>query len=257
MAETGSSVLVFGRRTGEPVVLKVVKHPGDEWLSGAVLSAFRGKGVVRVFDYADGALLLERLSPGESLAGLALSGDDTGATEILADVIGRMSPAETVDGFPSVEDWGRGFERYKASAATGIPGQLLDEARDVYFELCRSQSHVRLLHGDLHQGNVLLDSERGWLAIDPKGVIGEPEYEVGAALRNPLERPDLFLQRLAIRRRVDLFSARLDLDPGRMLAWSFAQAVLSAIWALEDGLALDSHPWLAFAAVVRDLRPFL
>jgi streptomycin 6-kinase len=53
--------------------------------------------------------------------------------------------------------------------------------------LCSSQRYRRLLHGDLHHGNVLHDSERGWVAIDPKGVLGEPEYEIGVALRNPIE----------------------------------------------------------------------
>ena len=42
-----------------------------------------------------------------------------------------------------------------------------------------------LLHGDLQHYNVLLDKDRGWVAIDPKGVVGELEYEVGALLRNP------------------------------------------------------------------------
>ena len=32
--------------------------------------------------------------------------------------------------------------------------------------------------------NVRFDSGRGWLAIDPKGVFGELEYEVGAVVRN-------------------------------------------------------------------------
>jgi streptomycin 6-kinase len=81
MAETESSVLVFGRRDDQPVVVKVVKRVGDEWQSGAVLQAFEGNGVVRVFDYTDGALLLERLSPGNSLVSMALTGNDEQATE--------------------------------------------------------------------------------------------------------------------------------------------------------------------------------
>jgi streptomycin 6-kinase len=40
---------------------------------------------------------------------------------------------------------------------------------------------------DLHHYNVLSDSGRGWLAIDPKGLVGEVEYEVGAAIRNPID----------------------------------------------------------------------
>jgi hypothetical protein len=31
-----------------------------------------------------------------------------------------------------------------------------------------------------------------WIAVDPKGVIGEIEYEIGASLRNPYENPEIF-----------------------------------------------------------------
>ncbi len=79
------------------------------------------------------------------------------------------------------------------------------------------------------------------LAIDPKGVLGELEYEVGAALRNPCENPGLFASPARIETRIARFEAELKLDPDRMLAWGFAQAILSAIWTVEDGSAIDSE----------------
>jgi streptomycin 6-kinase len=254
MAETESSVLAFGRRDQQRVVLKVIKQPGDEWRSGAVLQAFDGKGTVRIFDYVDGALLLERVSPGTSLVSATLNGGDDEATEVLADVIGRMSPREVTSVVPTVEDWSQGFDRYDASANRPLPGRLVDQARTVYVQLCRSQSRRRLLHGDLHHGNVLLDAERGWLAIDPKGVVGEPEYEIGAALRNPIERPAWFLSPATITARLDRFADRLHLNRERMVRWAFAQAVLSAVWAVEDGLRVDGrHPWLELARTLHGL----
>lgn len=112
----------------------------------------------------------------------------------------------------------------------------------------------RLLHGDLQHYNVLFDSDCGWLAIDPKGVVGEVEYEVGAVLRNPFERPELFLSRPTIERRLEQFTTRLDLDYQRALAWGFAQAVLSAIWEIEDGFAVDTtNPALRLAEVIRPM----
>jgi streptomycin 6-kinase len=93
----------------------------------------------------------------------------------------------------------------------------------------------------LQHYNVLLDSNRGWLAIDPKGVLGELEYEIGAALRNPFERPELFLAQPVIKRRVRQFANHLSLDYERTLKWAFAQAVLSAIWLIEDGFEIDEE----------------
>jgi streptomycin 6-kinase len=255
MAETQSSVLAFGRRGDQPVVVKVVKHPGDEWLSGAALQAFDGYGTVRVFEYFDGALLLERLNPGDSLTGMVHDRRDKEATDVLADVIGRMSPSRSFANMPTVEDWGRGFERHEARANSEIPKPLLDSARRVYFELSATQGARRLLHGDLHHDNILLDRDRGWLAIDPKGVVGESEYEVGAALRNPYERPELFTEPSTITSRVERFQRELCLDGERILAWAFAQAVLSAIWAIEDGCVVGpDNAWLALA---NNIRPML
>jgi streptomycin 6-kinase len=71
----------------QPVVLKVIKHKGDEWRSGEILEAFNGNGVARVYEWAPGAVLLERLSPGNSLVELTLNGRDEEATDILAAVI--------------------------------------------------------------------------------------------------------------------------------------------------------------------------
>jgi len=156
---------------------------------------------------------------------------------------------------PRVEQWAGGFERYAASGDGQIPKDLLDAGRGAYAELCGSQSRTRLLHGDLHHYNVLFDSQRGWLAIDPKGVIGELEYEVGAALRNPYEKPELLAEPSTIAKRIDSFASRLNLDAGRVLAWAFGQAVLSAAWAVEDGFAIG--PTSAPIALANAIRPML
>ena len=237
--ETGSSLIAFGRRGAEPVVLKVVKRPGDEWRVGEVVSAFGARGVVRALDYGDGAALLERIVPGTGLVALSRTGHDGAATEVLADVIAAMAPNAAPPWCPTVREWGRGFARYVERGAAQIPAALVDRASDLYAELCETQGPTRLLHGDLQHYNVLRDHERGWLAIDPKGVVGEVEYEVGALLRNPAELPDTLTSPTIIERRIGTLSSRLGLDAERVLRWAFAQAVLSAIWLVEDGYAVD------------------
>jgi streptomycin 6-kinase len=249
--ETETSILVFGKRANQPIVLKVLRAAGDEWHSGEVLKAFNGNGSVRVYEHTDGAVLLERVMTGDPLANLVLSDRDDEATEILAGVIQTMGspapPARSV----TVEEWARGFEHYLASSDNRIPRALVYKARECYLQLSASQSKRRLLHGDLHHDNILFDAARGWLAIDPKGVVGETEYEIGAALRNPVGRPDLFTQPDTIRRRIERFAETLHLDAGRILRWAFAQAVLSAIWTWEDGFDIDNmDPVLELARVI-------
>ncbi len=256
--ETTGSMLGFGLCHGEPVVLKIIKQPGDEWHSGDVLRAFDGSGVVRVYESGEGAVLLERCQPGNDLVELVRRGDDDGATEILARVIRLMSHHHAPPSCPTVHDWARGFDRYLNSQNKQIPTPVVMEARELYQKLASSQRNSMLLHGDLHHYNVLLDAERGWVAIDPKGVVGEMEYEIGAILRNPIEYPDLLTLPKTIDRRLDLLVSSLNLDYQRTVAWSYAQAVLSAVWEIEDSgdLSSDSsalrlahalRPWSATA----------
>jgi streptomycin 6-kinase len=246
--ETNGSVLAFGRCDSQSLVLKLAKRQSDEWMAGDVLAAFDGRGAVRVYERGEGMTLMERARPGHSLVETTVNGADDKATAVLAATIKAMAPGPSPKCVPTVEDWGRGFDRYVASGDWQIPGTLLSKARRMHRDLCRSQRSLRLLHGDLHHNNVLFDQERGWLAIDPKGVVGELEYEVGAALRNPLERPDLFADSVVIQRRVDTFSEALGLCAARILAWAFAQAVLSVVWAIEDDPTTPAaHPSLRLA----------
>ena len=249
--ETQTSVISYVSRDGQRLVLKLVKQEGDEWLSGEVLEAFDGKGVVRVYEHTGGAMLLERLQPGTSLVNMAVNGRDEEATEILAGVMERMATNEIPDACPTVTTWGKGLERYLAGDDEQIPRRLVESARQVFADLGSSQSRPRLLHGDFHHYNVLFDSTRGWVAIDPKGVIGELEYEIGAVLRNPIEQPGLFLARPVIERRLRQFTNQLDLNHARTLRWAFAQAVLSAIWYVEDGFEVDAmNPPLRLAEIL-------
>jgi streptomycin 6-kinase len=258
--ETESSLIAFGRQNNQPVVLKIIKQPGDEWNCGTILEAFNGNGFVRAYEHAPGAVLMERLMPGGSLADLSLNGRDAEAFEILADVLARMFSVEVsnlhanLTQFPTVADWAKAFDRYVASSDRQIPKTLVQAGRDVFLELCASQQQPRLLHGDLHHYNVLFDSDRSWLAIDPKGVFGELEYEVGAVMRNPAESLPLFLSSSAIERRLEQLATRLSLNYERALRWTFAQAVLSAIWSVEDGDAVDAtNTALRLTEVIRPM----
>jgi streptomycin 6-kinase len=254
--ETASSVVAFGRRGDRPVVLKVLHQPGDEWRCGEVLEAFGGRGVVRAYEHVGGAVLLERLDPGTPLARVALDGRDDEAAAILAGVVARMAPGAPPAGVATVEGWGKGFAWYLARGDGQIPRALVEQARHLYARLCASQRGTRLLHGDLQHYNVLYDSGRGWVAIDPKGVVGEVEYEIGASLRNPCERPALFATRETVERRLRCYEATLHLDTDRARAWGFAQAVLSAIWSVEDGFAVGPEdPALLLAGALRPLLP--
>ena len=143
--------------------------------------------------------------------------------------------------------------RYPGAATSASRARLLEPAQRIYRDLCATQRNPALLHGDLHHYNVLSDRARGWCAIDAKGVVGELEYELGAALRNPDRSPGPFAKLEVVERRLDHFGLALGIDTSRARGWCFAQAVLAAIWSIEDGGGdAERDAALALARVLLD-----
>ncbi len=235
VVDTPSGCVALVKRGADRRVLKIIGADSDEMAGVAAHAHYDGRGAVRLLAHVGRALLLERIEPGEALTRRVIEGDDDGATKILGDLMAslhRAGPAK--ERFPTVETWGESFADHRRERGA-LPVDLVDRAAALYGELCRSQGPRVLLHGDLHHDNVLYDDRRGWLAIDPKGVIGEPAYETGALLRNPTTDVARFAAPAIIDRRVRILCERLALDRARVLGWCFSQAVLSAIWAIEDG----------------------
>jgi len=220
------------------LVLKLGVPNAELTFEVEALRFYGGRGAVRlVRARADqGAVLLERIRPATPLSDL---GDDDAATEIAAQVMRELwRPAPENSSFPTVEQWAAGMRKLRENfgGRTGpFDAKLVDLSERLFEDLIPSQGERVLLHGDLHHYNIVQDHLRGWLAIDPKGVIGEREYEVGALLRNPV--PQVFtwpdLEQITAR-RIDQLAELLDFDKQRLIKWAMAQAVVSAWWSYED-----------------------
>jgi streptomycin 6-kinase len=225
------------RSDGTPVVLKL-GVPNPELMSEvAALRVYSGRGMVALLeaDAAAGALLLARVSPGASLV---TEHNDDRATLVAAEVMRKLRcrpPAEHA--FPTVARWGQAFARLRSRFDGGsgpLPAPVFSRAEALYAELLSSSSSDVVLHGDLHHDNILAAGDAGWLAIDPKGVIGDPAFEPASLLLNPpgLENRASLDRLLA--RRIDILSEALGLEAERLRGWAEAKAVLSACWTIED-----------------------
>lgn len=247
------------RADGAAVVLKTCAF-SDEFEHGlAALRIFAGRGIARLleFDEEQKVMLLERLQPGTMLASLFPEQDEQ-ATSILAGVMRQLwRPAPAEHNFPTVEQLGQGLTRLRARYAGGygpFPPRLVDEAMDLFTALSASAPQTMLLHGDLQHHNILRADET-WLAIDPKGVVGDPGYEVGASFYNPmphlLDVPDL---EHMLARRVAQLSEELGMDRARIRGWGLAQCVLNA-WNLveNDQLSMNPHGMLRCADILARL----
>jgi streptomycin 6-kinase len=220
------------------VVLKI-GVPRDELTSEmAALRLFNGEGAVELIDCdeAKGFLLLERLQPGIMLSTLK---DDEEATRIGANVMLKIQrPAPQDNGvFIKLSDWFDGFKRLRKyfDGGTGpFNKTLVERAERSVRDFFAEDYAPTLMHGDFHHFNIL-SSERGWVVIDPKGVIGPAGYEVGPFLLNPWEEPlNGSRFRAQAKKRLYILSERLGMEREHIREWGIAHAVLSAWWGIED-----------------------
>ena len=132
-------------------------------------------------------------------------------------------------------------------------GEARREAKALFEKLLLSEGEPLLLHGDLHQENILSAGRRTWLAIDPKGVVGEAAHDTAALLRNPVGALDAPDPKRLLERRLDVLSGELGLGRARVRGWGLARAVLAAYWGLEDcGRVWDEA--LAFAGLLAEIK---
>ena len=222
---------------GVPAVLKICYGGPEVETEMAALRLANGEGMVRLLqeDPAGHAMLLQRAAPGDMLIDHP---DDEEATRIAAGVmVAVWRPAPADHPFPTVADWGRGFERMRQRYGGGtgpLPPELTGRAERLFADLVATSAEPVVLHGDLHHHNILRDRDH-WLAIDPKGIVGEPAYEIGALMRNRL--PPMADDAGAtdiLARRIRIVADVTGLDADRMRQWTIAQALLSVWWSVED-----------------------
>jgi streptomycin 6-kinase len=231
LIETHTSWLLPVRQAGDTAMLKVLKQTSDEQAGAEVLRYFAGAGAVRLLASDAGGLLMERADGDRSLVAMAVSGDDEQAAGILAGCVGQLHGArdhDAPDGLIRLSNWFLALFERQAQ----LP--VLTRCADIARRLLATERETVVLHGDLHHDNVL-HSARGWLAIDPKGLIGERTYEVANLLCNPQPYGDIVHRRERMLRLAMLYAERLGLDVQRVLGFALAHAGLSAAWSLQDG----------------------
>lgn len=227
-------VATVRREDGTPAVLKLCPPDDDFICEAEAVRAFDGDGCVRLLglDREAGAMLIERVEPGVEVHKLQ---DDVAETSAVADVMRALQrPYNGAFPFPHASEWIDAALDPKAIPGLKARFGWIQRSLDRLAEMAIEPGEDLLLHGDLHHDNVLSATRARWLAIDPKGVIGDPAWEIAPFLFNRLLRYPRTEWPRIIRRRADQFAEELGLDRQRVYAWSAVRAVQSAFWSLRD-----------------------
>lgn len=221
-------------KTNQPVVLKIgfdEKAIADE---RQALTYFEGNASVRLIDYNEkhSALLLQQIIPGTTLKSLYPANDQF-VIDCYVDTVKSLlgKPLSNKHEFRHISEWLKSLDKVKSGQ---LPEHLLKRAIHLKNSLLTTVKTEVFLHGDLHHDNILKNGDT-WLTIDPKGIVGEPEFEIAAfdfihptELGNEIEVKHLFES------RIKRISEKSNLDAQRIKNWVFVRLVLSAVWHVED-----------------------
>ena len=190
-----------------------------------------GEGAARVLARKDDALLLDRAMGARSLIAMSKDGDDDAATQIICEAVEVLHAPRERPLPPTLVPLDIWFRELGPMATRH--GGVLAAAHEVAQVLLAEPRDVVALHGDVHHANILDFESLGWLAIDPKGLLGERGYDYA----NPFCNPDTAtaLRPGRLQRYLAQVSEHAQMEPKRLLMWILAYSGLSAAWILGDG----------------------
>lgn len=234
LTQTMTSQIYIVRDQTAIMILKLLSSSEEDEQRGAMaLQYFDGHGAVRLIR-ADAQAQLMEYAAGEELVTLVERGEDAQATGIIAQVVTQLHSAPQPippSGLVRLDRWFEALFRQAARDRGAGSASIYVRGAANAARLLNTQREIRVLHGDIHHRNIR-QSARGWLAFDPKGLIGERTYDCANALCNPV-MPELVHNEARLLTTAAIFADTLVLDRQRVLAWTFAYACLNASWWLH------------------------
>ncbi|WP_329479717.1 aminoglycoside phosphotransferase family protein [Kribbella sp. NBC_01484] len=232
----GVGVIVPVRRAAQSAVLKVsFPHPGNVHEPEA-FAAWDGRGAVLLHERDDDrfAMLLER-ARSSTLAAV----DDGDEIPAIAGELSRRLAIPAPAGLPRLSEQADQWEAELGKDAEELTHALSDAVVDAAVATVREFGRVQpdlLVHGDFHPRNILRADREPWLAVDPKGYVGDPAYDSGTLLKVwtflHLGVADL---PKAVHRALDIFAEAAELDRERVRRWAQLHAVQAAFWGRRHG----------------------
>ncbi|WP_350274601.1 aminoglycoside phosphotransferase family protein [Kribbella sp. HUAS MG21] len=227
---------------GDPVLDAVLKvsfpHPGNDYEPHA-FDVWGGRGAVKLYERDDAryAMLLERVHPSTLVeygrAGVAIAGE-----------LHRQLTVPAPAGLPRLSEqadtWAEELRKDAAELDHPLPDAVVQAALAVVDELGRQQPET-MVHGDFHPRNILRADREPWLAVDPKGYVGDPAYDAAIFLRTrayllffaeAVAANDLLRQ---LRTELAQFAEASGLDAERIQRWTQLIAVQAAFWGRRHG----------------------
>ena len=221
-------------RDGQKAILKITDDDSER-IGCELMVWWNGNGAAKVLAHAAGAILLERATGTGSLADMSWTGNDAQACRIICHAASKLHFSRNAS-TPALTPLHHWFSDLAPAAKKH--GGILTRCAAVANVLLSSPHDEVVLHGDLHHGNILDFGTRGWLAIDPKGLLGERGFDYANIFTNPdLAEPTrpVAIELETFTQRVNIVSEIAKIERQRLLMWIVAWCGLSSVWFLQEG----------------------
>lgn len=248
LISSNSNNLVFRCRseTFGSVVLKLHPPSSDEIRTEFhTLRQYNGNRFCRAYDadFANGVLLEEYVHPGTPLR--KESSLDQRLSVFCSLYHGLHVKPENANLFPSYMEWVTKITEYMSGRQDGKALYLhMRKAREICSSVSTVYSQRMLLHGDLHHDNILLGPNGAYTIIDPKGVIGDPVFDIPRFIMNEFE--DEITEELyrKISYVIRVLSEKLHVSLEIIKQCLYVETVMGVCWCVEDGSPADEFPRL-------------
>lgn len=215
-----------------PIILKYGMDKASLKKESTCIKAFSDHGGVRHFIEDDNLIIMEKAMPGSTLK-YCFPNDDDQAIKIMCDLIHKLHTASIPkeNSFYYLKDLFQVFDEPNT-----LSSEILSKSQGLREKLLSNNHQQVLLHGDLHHDNILKNGN-DYVAIDPKGFIGEPLFDVAAFIINPM--PDLIKNinvKNIIINRISLCASLLDVSKQDISDWVYIKSVICLLWSQQDNL---------------------
>lgn len=229
------------KRFGD-AVLKI-SNPGSCFTEVSFLKEYNGKGFCTLFDadIENGVILEEYIKPGTRLRDEKLLEKRLAVFSDLFNGL-HIEPQRT-EIYPTYFEWVSRITKYMSKRDDYKELYIyMKKAEDICASLCSEYSKKMLLHGDFHHDNILLGKNNRYKIIDPKGVIGDPIFDIPRFILNEFyddEKISYEYYSSHMKKVTEFLSKSLSVPADVIKKCVFIETAMANCWMVEDEQAPD------------------
>ncbi len=217
-------------------VLKICRPSKEVYTESNILKEYNGRNFCKLFesDIENGVLLLEQIKPGIRLREEKDLDKRLAVFSLLFNDF-HIKPANPKI-YPTYAEWVKNITEYmsKRDDCKELYA-LMKKANDICIKLNSVYTKQMLLHGDFHHDNILLGAD-SYKIIDPKGVVGDPVFDIARFILNEFEDSVSEEMERKVIYIIKYFEKSLKIQAAVIKECLFIETAMANCWNVQSGI---------------------